>query len=122
MMSVLDQIWAEVEPRVYITREQFFDGWRVESQEIDGELAYAALSKGPDYHFMTFGKKHPIPLHLIISQVQPIIDEYGFVRTMTPREDKRQRRFNRLIGFVVEREDEFFTYFRADRLRLHGSD
>jgi hypothetical protein len=122
MMSVLDQIWAEVEPRVYITREQFFDGWRVESQEIDGELAYAALSKGPDYHFMTFGKKHHIPLRLIVSQVQPIIDEYGFVRTMTPREDKRQRRFNRLIGFVVEREDEFFTYFRADRLRLHGSD
>ena len=119
-MNVQDKIWEEIEPKVYITREQFFNGVSVCGYETDGELTFASIRRGSHYHFMTFGKPQPISMQFIRDQLQPIIDEYGFVRTMTPREDKRQHRFNRMIGFVIESEDEFFTHFRAGKLRFHG--
>ena len=122
-MTIIDRIWAQIEDKVFISRDDFvrsLDGWKIEPVEIDGKLAFAAMAKGTEFHFTSFGSA-PISRRMISEFVQPIIDEHGFVTTTTPKDDDRQGRFNRLIGFSVESEDEFFVHYRAERLRLGGN-
>lgn len=120
--DVMEKIWLQAEPDVFISRREFMaslDGWDIVTREIDGEIAGATLTRGPEFHFVSFGMKKPVPPVLMISCLQPIIDRHGFVRTRTPKEDIRQRRFNIRIGFQVESEDEFFTTFRLEKLKLN---
>ena len=123
-MTIIDRLWQQVENRVFISRSDFernLDGWKIEPVELDGQVAGAILTCGPELHFASFGHGHPITRQMIHDYAQPIIDEYGYIRTKTPKDDERQGRLNKLIGFTVEREDEFFVYYRAERLRLRGN-
>lgn len=116
-------MWRAVESSVFISRQDFvdgLDGWEIAAKEIDGEMIGATLTKGPEFHFVTFGPKKAFPRALMRECVQPIIDRYGFVRTRTPSDDTRQCRFNRAVGFTVESTDDYFTTFRMERLSLHG--
>lgn len=120
--EITEKIWLQTEPTVFISRREFFaslDDWEITPREIDGEVIGATLRRGPEFHFITFGYRKILPATLITACLQPIIDEYGFVRTRTPKEDVRQRRFNLLVGFHVERDDEFYTYFRLEQLNFH---
>lgn len=122
--ALLDLMWREIGPTTFVLRSEFvrgLEGWDLEPKELDGDLVGVAMSKGPEFHFVTFGHKKPITRSLIASCVQPIIDKHGFVRTTTPNDDTRQHRFNLLIGFVVESTDEFFTHFRAEKLKFCGA-
>jgi hypothetical protein len=122
--ELLDKIWSAVEPGVYISRREFMtslEGWDVVPREIDGEIIGATLTSGAEFHFVTFGPRKAFTRALVIDCVQPIIDRYGFVRTRTPLDDARQRRFNLLVGFKVESTDEYFTHFRMERLNLRGA-
>lgn len=121
--EVVEKIWHKIEKDVFISHRDFLaglEGCEVTPKEIDGEIIGATLTRGPDFHFITFGHRKSLPAALIADCLQPIIDEYGYVRTRTPKEDMRQHRFNLLIGFDVQSSDEFYTYFRMERLNLHG--
>ena len=121
--ELMERIWQQAEPSVFISRREFFaglDGWEIEPKEVDGDIIGATLVCGAEFHFMTFGVRKRFSRALITDCLRPIINRHGFVRTKTPREDMRQRRFNQIIGFRIEREDEYFTHFRMENLRLHG--
>lgn len=105
---------------LFIPKEQFvrtLGDWTVERFVIDGELAFAALSKGPEFHFQSFGTGHPITPTMIREYLRKIIDEYGYAKTATPKEDVRQHRFNLRFGFTVTGEDEYDVHYRIERLR-----
>jgi hypothetical protein len=117
-----DRLWEKAEPVLYITKEEFLkslEGSYIEPIEIDGELAFATLQKGPLFHFHSFGTKRQISLKMIRAFLQKIIDQYGYAETRTPKDDERQHRFNTILGFKQVGEDEFDTHFRIERLP-HG--
>lgn len=117
--AVIDALWAQIEPTVFITREQYvgeLDGWDIEAVHIAGRLAFAVLSRGPEFHFASFGTGAPISLRMIRERLGPLIERHGYVTTRTPKAGAdRQHRFNRLLGFKAVGEDEFFTTYRKDR-------
>lgn len=120
--ELVDAIWRQTEATTFISRQQFLDsleGWEIASREIDGETIGATITRGPEFHFITFGKRKTFSAGLIASCLQPILDQHGFVVTRTPKDDMRQRHFNLLIGFEVQSEDEFYVYFRLQHLNLH---
>ena len=121
-VEVSDAIWKQVEPSVYISKREFFaalDGWTITPREIDGEVVGATMECGPEFHFITFKFKKSFPASLMIECVQPIIDKHGFVLTKTPKDDVRQRRFNVLVGFHAYSEDQYYIYYRLEKLQLH---
>lgn len=117
MTSLIDQLWAQIESTVFITRDQFERGlaeWEIELVEVDGEAAFAGLTKGPEFHFASFGTGHRITMAMIRDHLYPIIARYGYVTTTTPSDESRQHRINLLLGFKVVGTDEFFTMYRLD--------
>jgi hypothetical protein len=117
--EVIDRLWDQMEPTVYITRDQFVRGladWDVEAVRVDGKLAFAALVKGPEFHFASFETGAPIRMAMIRSRLDPIIERHGYVTTRTPIAGAdRQHRFNRAFGFEVFGQDEFFLHYKKDR-------
>jgi hypothetical protein len=116
--EVIDRLWAQAEPIVFISRDQFvrgLEGWDIEAVRIDGRLAFAALTNGPEFHFASFDTGAPVTMAMIRSRLDPIIERHGFVSTRTPKSGAdRQHRFNRAFGFVATGEDEFFVHYRLD--------
>lgn len=113
--ATADALWAQVEPQVFITREQFFDGlkgWEMNEVAVDGKLAFVTARKGPLFHFTSFDTGARISLRMIRDFLAPIIAEYGYAETQTPKSDARQARFNRKLGFTVVGENEFHKTFR----------
>jgi hypothetical protein len=118
MIDVVEALWSQIEPAVFISREQFtreLEEWEIEPVEINGALAFAVLTKGPELHFASFGTGAPISLVMIKARIDPLLERYGFVTVRTPKNDVRQHRFNKRFGFKQIGSDEFFTYFRMDR-------
>lgn len=117
--EVADALWAQLEPTVYITRDQFMRGlaeWEIQTVEIDGRPAFITLTKGPEFHFTSLDTKSSVTLGLIRSLLAPILERHGCVTTRTPKEGAdRQHRFNRAFGFREVGEDEFFVHYRKDR-------
>ena len=123
MDTLLSKVWAQIEPHVFITKREYLaglEGWKVSPFEREGALLGAAITKGPEFHFVTFGGRWNLTRADIRSWLKPILDEYGCVTTKTPKDDTRQQRFNRLLGFVPEGEDEFFVHMRLTKLRHVG--
>ncbi|MGD0109688.1 MAG: hypothetical protein ABSC06_37535 [Rhodopila sp.] len=119
--EVIDALWAQIEPFVYITRAQFASGleqWDIEVVRTDdGRIAFVTLIQGPEFHFASFDTGTPVTRGLIRSLFAPILERHGYVTTRTPREGaERQHRFNRLLGFRVDGESEFLTHYRLDRV------
>lgn len=118
MMDVRDALWQQVEPIVFITKDQFMAGlaeWEIEPVEIDGTLAFAALQRGSEFHFSSFGSGARISMPMIKSRLDSIMAVHGCVTTRTPKDDAdRQHRINRKLGFVVTHQDEFFTHYRME--------
>jgi hypothetical protein len=115
--TLIDALWAQIEPFAYITREQFargLDAWEVEPVEIDGRLAFATLVRGPEFHFTSFETGARVPVATIWARVEPIMARYGFVTTRTPKDEPRQHRFNKLLGFRPIGEDEFCVHYRLE--------
>ncbi len=110
-------LWAQIEPDVYITRDQFVRGladWDIEPVLIQGGLAFAGLSRGTEFHLVKLDAKRWITLQMLWGLLNPIMERHGFVTTRTPKEDARQHRFNLSFGFYVTGEDEFCVHYRLD--------
>jgi hypothetical protein len=117
--ELLDILWTQAEPILFITREEFDAakmGWDIRGFEIDGQLAIITVQKGPEFHFTTLGTGKKIPLRMMKEFLVPIIQEHGFAFTRTPHEDTRQQRFNRRFGFVQVGEDALDIHYRLERL------
>lgn len=122
-LKIIDEMWKETKDKVFISRHDFdvgLEGWELSTKELDGQIVGAIVTKGPEFHFVLFGPKRRITRALVADCVQPQIDKFGFVLTKTPKEDIRQHRFNLIVGFKVETTDEFYTYFRMERLNFRG--
>ena len=117
-MSTSDLIWAQIEPSVYIGRDEFMRilaKWDIEEIWIDGALSFATLTCGPEFHFASFGTGARITLPMIRSRLDPIIERHGFVETRTPREGwDRMHRFIRRYGFRDTGENEFNIHYRLE--------
>jgi len=116
MTAVIDSLWRQAEPSVFITREQFEEslvGWTIDPVERGGELVAAVVTRGPELHFATF-VRFAFSLRLIREHVDPLLERHGFVLVRTPKDDARQRRFNERLGFVAEGESEFFINYRLE--------
>lgn len=115
-VTVVDQLWSEIEPIVFITRGQFereLENWTIHEVEIDGKSVGAVLTKGPELHFSAFAGA-PITRSLMRGYLDPLLAEYGYVLTRTPKTETRQRRFNERFGFHAVGESEFFVNYRMD--------
>ena len=114
---MIDALWAQCEPVVYITRDQFVRGladWDVEAVRIDGELAFVAVTQGPELHYTRTGAE-PLTLSRIRGWMNAVIDRYGYVTTRTPKDDLRQCRLVARLGARPVGEDEFWMHYRLDR-------
>lgn len=116
--EILERVWAQLEPTVYITKADYLaglEGWEVSGHKVDGTLVCAVFRSGPEIHFTTFGHPWTMTRADVRKYVKPLFDAYGCVKTKTPKDDTRQQRFNRLMGFEVENEDEFFIHYKLTR-------
>lgn len=115
--EVIDRLWAEIEPVTFITRAQFETGleaWKIEPVVVDGVLAFAWMSRGPEIHFASFQTGARVTREMLKARRASILAEYGHIVTRTPKDDVCMQRINRMLGFKVEREDEFFVHFRLE--------
>jgi hypothetical protein len=114
-----DKLWAVLEPRLFVTREQFdtnLKGWELEPVVIGGDLAFIVISKGPEFHYHSLGTGHGIPLQFARELTNRLIARHGYAETSTPKDDVRQQRFNRRFGFVAVGDDGFDIRFRIERV------
>jgi len=116
---ITDLLWQRVKNTLFISKEQFLaalDGWAIDPIYVGGDLAFATLTKGPEFHFDSFGTKHSIPMRVIRARLQDIIGRYGYAMTRTPKDDAKQQRINKMFGCVVTGEDEYDLHYRIERL------
>lgn len=116
-MTIIDKLWKQLEPIVFITRGQFergLEAWEIESVEIDGEPAFAVLRNGPEIHWAIFETGTPLTMAMMRDWINPTLDRYGFAVTRTSKEDLRQQRINRRMGCYATGEDEHFIHYRLD--------
>lgn len=118
--DVLDALWAEIEPIVFITKGQFsrgLDDWDVEvMRDGEGKPALVALTQGTEFHLASFGAGIPITRAMMRARLDPILERHGCVTTSTPKDGMdRQHRFNRAFGFKVAGESEFFVHYRLEQ-------
>lgn len=116
--DLIEHIWKKAEPTVFFEKDIFvraYDGWHIYPVVDKGLLLAIVAEKGPEFHFQAMGTS--IPRRIVVSVLQGLIDRHGFAVTKTPKEENRQHRFNRLVGFEVTGEDEYDVYYRIDRVR-----
>lgn len=118
MTDLAELLWRKAEPVLFITREAYLEqlaDWTIEPVEIDGDVAFVFLIKGPELHYDSFGTGHRIPLKLFADRIWKVVDQHGYLVTRTPKDDIRQQNINRRFGCVVTHEDEFDIHFRLER-------
>lgn len=125
MSQAIDLLWSGVKDRLYITREAFeesLNGWTLEPMcRDDGAVGFIFSSRGPEFHFSTFGTGMQATRAVLKKYPGEIIARYGFALTKTPKPDIRQQRFNERIGFYRVGEDEYDIFYRIDQMRKKES-
>lgn len=113
-MTPLQHLWAAVKDKLYCSEEEYYaslEGCTISSVMRSGKLVAILVYKGSEFHFTTIGD-YNINHRDIIEVLSATIDKYGYVDTRTPKEDKRQQRFNERFGFVRTGEDEHDIHYR----------
>lgn len=116
--QLLDLLWQD--SPIFITREQFhqtLDGWELEPVMRDGKPAVIFVVKGPEFHFAKLDPAFQCGRDTLRRYPGELIARHGYALTKTPKEDLRQQRFNRRLGFYPVGEDAEFIHFRIDALR-----
>ena len=116
--ALIDRLYAKDSEVIYLTREEYgrrLEGWDIEPVEINGELAFAFLIRGPELHYNSFDTGHRIPLKRFVERLWKVVDQHGYLITRTPKDAVQQQKINRRLGFVVTGEDEYDIHFRLER-------
>jgi len=119
-MTPQQLIWEASKYTVFCTEEEFYAsiaGSDIRGYYREGRLIGAVTYDGPEFHFVMAGG-YTVKRADVIEVLKPLIDRYGMVKTKTPREDKRQQRFNERFGFVRSGEDDetiHYTYIPVSR-------
>jgi len=116
--DILERLWLANEEAVYITKQEFMANladWDVAPHYAGDVMVAAVLRRGSDFHFATFGDKWTLTRADIRRYLTPILEQYGCVTTRTPKNDARQSRFNKLLGFVSTGEDEFCIHYKLEQ-------
>ena len=117
--TILERLWLENEEALYITKQEFMAGfvdWDIAPHYAGDVMVGTTMSKGSEFHFARFTGDWTLTRADIRRYLEPILAQYGCVTTRTPKEDVRQSRFNKILGFVPTGEDEFFTHYRLEQL------
>jgi hypothetical protein len=115
---LLEKLWRANEDVLYVTKQEFmasFADWDIAPHYAGDTLVGATLTKGSDFHFASFGAKWTLTRADIRRYLSPILAQYGCVTTRTPKDDVRQSRFNKVVGFVPTGEDEFYTHYKLEQ-------
>lgn len=119
--QVIDALWKASQGWPYFIAEtafkSAFEAWSMDVIERDGQTVFAAFRKGPDFHFASLKPGFTLTRKEIKAYLSRIVEEHGFARTRTPKADVRQQRFNELVGFKRDGEDEFDIVYRIERVR-----
>ena len=116
--DLLERLWLANEDALYITKQAFMANladWNITPHYAEGIVVGATLTKGSDFHFASFGAKWTLTRADIRRYLTPILEQYGCVTTQTPKDDARQSRFNKILGFVPTGEDEFYIHYKLER-------
>lgn len=116
--QLLDLLWQE--SLVFVEREQFvegLEGWDLDHIEQNGRTAVVFTVKGPEFHFTVVDPDFQCTREILRRYPGELIAAHGYALTKTPKEDQRQLRFNRRLGFYPVGEDEHFVHLRIDKLR-----
>lgn len=122
--NILERLWLANEDALYITKQEFMAGfvdWDIAPHYTGDVMVAATLSKGSEFHFATFGDKWTLTRADIRRYLDPILEQYGCVTTRTPKEDVRQSRFNKILGFVPTGEDEFYIHYKLEQRPLRNT-
>ena len=118
-MDLVGALW-EHSP-LFVSREEFertLDGWTLEPvHDAAGEVAVIFVVKGPEFHFCKLDETYQATREILRRYPGELIARHGYALTRTPKEDRRQRRFNERLGFYAVGEDEHDVHYRIDKLR-----
>jgi hypothetical protein len=118
--EIVDRLWAAAEPIVYVPKEFFvknLDDWDLKTVDIGGVPAFATAQRGAEFHIESLGSGQSLTPKIVWNFLRPIIEQHGCARTKTPKDDARQHRFNRILGFHVVGSDEYDIHYQIDRVR-----
>lgn len=115
-MDIIGRLWED--SPLFLTRAEFertLQGCDIEPVEEDGRAIGCFLVKGPEFHYAKFdatpvGKRH-------LARLAALIEQHGYAVTRTPKDDRRQCRFNEKLGFVKVGEDELDITYRIEKMR-----
>lgn len=115
-LEAIEILWRNIEPDVFISREQFIEGladWKL----VWITPYHVALVRGPEFHYSPIEDNKALSMRAIRGFLDSIIAKEGYALTRTAKDDARQQRFNKLLGFKLIGEDEFFIHFRIEKVR-----
>jgi len=117
--SLIKKFYEKSEPFLFLTEKEFsesFKDWTMICHPDKEDPAFVAFVKGPEFHFVSMERRVPLSLKTIKDFLRVIIKHKGYALTRTPHEDKRQQRFNELIGFQKISEDEYDIHYRIEKI------
>lgn len=116
--AIIDRLWEDCP--LFLTRSEFertLDGWDIEEVRDDNGMA-VVVSKGAEFHFQILDHGFQVTREHLRRWPGALIAKYGYAVTRTPKDDERQIRFNRRLGFEVVGEDDFDYTMRITHLRV----
>jgi len=116
--DLVEQLWQD--SPLFVSLEDFasaLDGWELEPVMRDGRPAVIFVVKGPEFHFAKLDPAFQCDRETLRRFPGELIARHGYAVTKTPKDDLRQQRFNRRLGFYPVGEDAEFIHFRIDSLR-----
>lgn len=122
MTDLVDLMYAHKSDLLFVTPVQYraaLEGWTLEPLYIEGDLAFVLVSKGPEFHYVSFETGHRLPLKLFANRCMQLHRRHGYFETRTPKEDRKQQHFNERVGMKRIGEDAYDFHYRLTDVPAH---
>jgi hypothetical protein len=122
MTDLIDKMYAHKSDLLFVTPAQYraaLEGWTLEPLTIAGVLAFILVSKGPEFHYVSFETGHRLPLKLFANRCMKLHRAFGYFETRTPKEDRKQQHFNERVGMKRIGEDAYDYHYRLTDVPVH---
>ena len=121
MTEVERVVFDAINKKAFMTPAQFEvakQSLNIRGHYVDDRLVMAEIHNGPEFHFVLTDTRWHITKSDVRRVLAPIIAEFGYATTKTPKEDRRQQRFNERLGWFKTGEDEFDYHYRIEELEI----